>query len=604
MQITQIIADDPNDVATVHKYLKQVKKDRWIESNMWFAMAEYIRNLTNDEDILHEYSKIDPNYNRIRVHNYWIGLKGNPKFTLASLKELVKNDQINEIIKNDQNNEIIKKEIYEDKSYYKVKKTFEETHFKNMFPICFCTERKEILEKQSVNDFRATYRHMKYIDDDDTEKSFIKKWLEDRTMRFYTRIIFDPQNNDPKTYNLFTGFWMDTYIPQKDEDITIFLEYIECLMKDKSKRDYFFNWLSWILKNKQKSDIYVILTGKQGIGKDILSIIISKILTKYYVKEEKISELFRRFSNTRENKLFVVLDEVDGHESTQFNQQRLKSVVMNKTYKMKSKGVKEITINDYSNYMIQSNNPMLLEKSELRACTINCDYGLKNKDARFCNKLYELINNTDFIYAIYKWIITNENRDYLKSHLDDFINRDAILLDTPAEDKFMHHLYENVDVESDEMEYTANKFFELFQQYDPKSKITSTAFGIKLRAYNFIMKTRLTSAIHYYINREGLKKYLEENKYLDKTNIRIDRCTKKMTTSIQKYFANHIDSDDDIDDNFFYDDAKKVSEHTKTKVTNHNNRNKNVGIDNDYDDDDDDDDDDADDDGDDDDETK
>ena len=105
----EVVKIEETNVEEVIKCLDQLDENRWIETNLWFAMAEYIKNLTNDEDILQQYSQIDPNYDRDKVHTYWKKLnKQNIKFSLSSLKKLVEFDK--------------KKRENKGKSYEEVKK--------------------------------------------------------------------------------------------------------------------------------------------------------------------------------------------------------------------------------------------------------------------------------------------------------------------------------------------------------------------------------------------------------------------------------------------------------------------------------------------------
>ena len=500
----EVVKIEETNVEEVIKCLDQLDENRWIETNLWFAMAEYIKNLTNDEDILQQYSQIDPNYDRDKVHTYCKKLnKQNIKFSLSSLKKLVEFDK--------------KKRENKGKSYEEVKKEFEKTHFKIIFPPSFITEeRNGELQIQKIDDFKISFCNIHFINDEGKKKVFVNEWIFDQNIRQYDHLVFDTKSTPENDYNLFQGLWVDNYEQKEKKDISWFHEYMNLLL-DKEEKTFLLNWVSWILNNKEKSDMYAILQSDQGSGKDTFTKILSKILRKYYIKEESINHIFDRFSDSRKNKLIIVLDEVDKMQSAT-NHQQFKSIVTNRKFRYEQKGLNKIDLNDFSNFIIQSNNaaPMILEKGERRGFTIKCKEGLILKKPEWKIAFHKLLEDDDYIYEIYKWIVTNYKEDYsyLKNNFNNFIDHEAVVSGGFIEDKWMVHLYETEPPEKT-IKMTSTLLFEEFKKFDSSSKITNAiTFGSKMSKFPFVKKSKNGSTF-YEFKIADIQKYLKNGQFLE-----------------------------------------------------------------------------------------
>ena len=200
------------------------------------------------------------------------------------------------------------------------------------------------------------------------------------------------------------------------------------------------------------------------------------------------------------------------------NHQQFKSIVTNRKFRYEQKGLNKIDLNDFSNFIIQSNNaaPMILEKGERRGFTIKCKEGLILKKPEWKIAFHKLLEDDDYIYEIYKWIVTNYKEDYsyLKNNFNNFIDHEAVVSGGFIEDKWMVHLYETEPPEKT-IKMTSTLLFEEFKKFDSSSKITNAiTFGSKMSKFPFVKKSKNGSTF-YEFKIADIQKYLKNGQFLE-----------------------------------------------------------------------------------------
>jgi len=135
------------------------------------------------------------------------------------------------------------------------------------------------------------------------------------------------------------------------------LEMAECLEK----------WFAHILQKPDiKTETCIVLSGQEGIGKNIIIDIIknSVLGAKYILEVPDMAVLTQRFNTALENKLLTVLNEAASVVSSEMkNQDILKDLITEKSRLIEPKGKASYRINDRNNYICFSNNEYVIKSS-------------------------------------------------------------------------------------------------------------------------------------------------------------------------------------------------------------------------------------------------
>ena len=128
---------------------------------------------------------------------------------------------------------------------------------------------------------------------------------------------------------------------------------------DNEEFEYFINWISFIVRFRDKTLTAYILHGTQGTGKGIFfSDIMTPILGKNYCSQKKIKDLDDLSNNWIENKLFIMFDEFDIQEAKNAGRTEniLKNLITEKRSSMRAMREDQRDIRNYVNCFIASNS--------------------------------------------------------------------------------------------------------------------------------------------------------------------------------------------------------------------------------------------------------
>jgi len=312
-----------------------------------------------------------------------------------------------------------------------------------------------------------------------TKYKFTTLYLESFKKQTYSTFHFSPNNKiiDDK-YNLFNGFYYSTddnttYNP---EIIRPFIDHIIYLCNEEGKdekpvSEYLLNWFSHIIqKPQEKTNVAVVIYSiTEGIGKNRVSDIISKLLKGYEAKFRDTSALTDKFNGEMMGKLFVVGDEINARAQEVANE--LKDIIVRNTENIEFKGKDKFLITDYKNYYFTTNNENIFKVS--------------NTDRRFMFiECPEIPKTLDY----YKVLLDFERDDVKMKHLFNyFLNKDIsefktqniimtdykkrlILANIPPYIKFIK---ERLDLVSG-FGYSPKTLYELSIEYAKQNRMIST----------------------------------------------------------------------------------------------------------------------------------
>lgn len=342
-------------------------------------------------------------------------------------------------------------------------------------------------------------------------------------------VLSNDISNKYNSFNIFNGF-LHTYDKNFNVDINIVNVWLNHIKEVICNNDeivykhiiYYFRHL--LIKPDVKSKIVLIIKGSQGSGKNstfdiFLNFVLGRDLS---LTTPKMDLITGRFNSIRQGLLLCVLDEaVDNKNKKAMNE--FKNLITSETTQIENKGEKPITLNDYCNYIILSNNDFasFIEETDRRAiCLETNDKYIK--DRNYFNNYYDILNNIDAGKHIFHYLINLENDEYYRPNNNmpnTEYKKELKNLQSNSVIKFLVDIYDYLDIEEDYSiyEYSVDDFFNNYIEYCEKSKLknmSSTSFGHIVNKY--IVQDRKTIQGKRYrikkysheILKESLKEYI------------------------------------------------------------------------------------------------
>ncbi|MCY1282311.1 hypothetical protein D9M70_311440 [compost metagenome] len=152
------------------------------------------------------------------------------------------------------------------------------------------------------------------------------------------------------------------------EQVAPFLEFLARWFPDEIERRYFGWWLSHIVRKPEQRIIATpVLRSEHGVGKGFLvETLLAGLLGKSSVAVCALRDVVGDFNDVVEGKTLLLIDEV--YKSKKSTTDALKSFQGNKTIPLHRKHKPTITIDNYINFIITSNDhlPLVIEKGDRR----------------------------------------------------------------------------------------------------------------------------------------------------------------------------------------------------------------------------------------------
>jgi hypothetical protein len=455
-------------------------------------------------------------------------------------------------------------DLKEQETYYKDKEDFERNHFKIMCPPSYTSVFEDgELYIQSTETFRHSYSHkitskITLISGKPAliNEPFTFFWYKDPNIRVYKKADFYPniKSCPIDVYNLFNGFEAEKYEPinnlQTQQEL---IEPIINQLKVIAQENYIFLiiYYAFIIQYPEcKTNVNIIITGKDGTGKSIINDFYrEKILGQDISSQtDDTDELFGKFSNIYVKKLFLQIDEISKEDFSKKKLEKLKNITTSKTVKYEKKGFDSITINNYINIVMTTNNDFTvpISQTDRRNIFFKCDdIYMKNFD--YWTKLSNHLKRNDVARAFYEFL-----RDYDLSTVFQGHNIESGLqfirpitemtteiksLCLPYNYRFLSaltscNLYHDNDFEDidgdlinqereDLLLLKAHNLYELYIKWFEKCRwLNSKPSSIKkffmdIKDVPCIKKIKRNDAAYYIIIKKELKDYLETNKLFD-----------------------------------------------------------------------------------------
>jgi hypothetical protein len=275
------------------------------------------------------------------------------------------------------------------KTYEAVKREQEKTLCKILTPnvmyIKFKDEKNLLYDHytyESMQKYLKSLFYYKKVDADSPPDlvRFFNAWTDDPNSRTYDAVVCDPskdrRDTGPKDLNVWPGFSASTIPDIADVDavqdlvrpiVSHICDIITSGVKDHA--EWLLDWMANIVQRpEQKTQVPVVISGKQGVGKGIIFDFFREFVLGFAVTtqvQNASQDLFSRFANKHVNKVLLQLDEGDGLSKYA---DHLKNLTTSSHINYEIKGLSPMVVKNYLNIIITTNHerPVLVETSDRR----------------------------------------------------------------------------------------------------------------------------------------------------------------------------------------------------------------------------------------------
>lgn len=212
-------------------------------------------------------------------------------------------------------------------------------------------------------------------------------------------------SKDKHVLSLFPGFKYPNIDIINMDKISLFLDHIKNIIAN--GRDnlykYILSWIAFIIQNPgKKTNTCLIILGKEGTGKTTFITIICKLFSNYALPNiANTDNIVGQFNSITENKMLVVLNEVNANKNTLNNKvihTRLKNLITEYINIINRKGIDQYEAKNVSNYIICSNefNPIPISENDRRYVVVEVSDKRKD-DKTYFDKLFDSFDEDFYI---------------------------------------------------------------------------------------------------------------------------------------------------------------------------------------------------------------
>lgn len=245
------------------------------------------------------------------------------------------------------------------------------------------------ISKQSFEDFRNRYRHIKVlVESPDDGKPVFKAagtfWIDDPKRRQYETITFAPGREVEEAYNLWRGFAVESRPGDKHESFLAHVRDNVCA----GNPDHFAYLLGWMARAVQEPDspgeVAVVIRGGRGTGKSFFAKMFGRLFGRHYLQVSDSKHLTGSFNAHLRDTVLLFGDEAfyagdKKHESI------LKTLVTEEHLVIEGKGVDAEAGSNYVHLILASNEDWVVPAGldERRFFALEVGEGHKQDHAYF-----------------------------------------------------------------------------------------------------------------------------------------------------------------------------------------------------------------------------
>jgi hypothetical protein len=229
--------------------------------------------------------------------------------------------------------------------------------------------------------------------------SLARWWFNSDRRHVYSGLVLAPEGKRPKdqpqhpnTFNMWRGFAVEPSELGSCEKFKDYLLHIVC-NGDKEGYDWLCRWMAQLVQRpSDKSGVAVVLQGPQGAGKSFFGeAVMSLFHERHAFQTASLDDLTGQFTSHTALAIVVLLDEAF-FVGDKRNTGKVKNIVTAKTMKLESKGVDAVAIDNYTRYILTSNEDHVInaELSDRRHTVFQISNARLNDGAYFTTLQAEL----------------------------------------------------------------------------------------------------------------------------------------------------------------------------------------------------------------------
>jgi hypothetical protein len=331
--------------------------------------------------------------------------------------------------------------------------------------------------------------------------SFLKLWLNDATKRTHWEIDQKP-SDDPRIYSPPVVFAHERATADDDDTVLSFFRELVALAAggDHDMEVYMLYWFAHILQKPfENPGTSIILTGKQGCGKDTLGDFISEWLIgrSYSHNYTSTEQFWDKHDCERMGKFFIKIEEASGFLNRQHLGQ-MKAIITSHTLTVNPKGTKALTTSNYNRIFMTTNegSPVKLEEGNRRFVISACS-PKRVGDHAYWKALRAALFNKEGAAIVAKFLMNCKLDNYDPQVVPtSAYAKEVMENDMSVEYQFLQQW--------DGVELTATAFFRTYCDYCNNNELahatTSTALAYKMLTAirdGKLQKTRKADAVYY-----------------------------------------------------------------------------------------------------------
>jgi hypothetical protein len=394
-------------------------------------------------------------------------------------------------------------------SYESVKKTFEDNHFKLMYPPCYVRVIDKKLQFLTKADLNLMYENLYY----DTASDFIPRWLGDKTIRTYQKIVFKPKLEIEDTeYNLFQGFETEPV----EGDITAVKKVLNLISNnDPVVADYIEKLMAHIIQKpyEKTQKCLIVYSPEEGAGKDTYFDLIGRILGDYFFNSASAkNDVLGKFNSQWRQSFLVKMEELNFLD-TKENLENFKSIITAPNLIFQEKGKESIKLDNYTTFVATTNNNISVKVSDTNRRFVFVQASAERVgDIKFWNEIQPILHSKECASAYLHHLLNIDlsEFDYRESPVTDYSTELKKAFIPYSANFFQKEIEENPS--HTEFEYTGRSLMDTIRSIH-KFELSDYKIGVDLKVFSdrgVLVKKRYNSGIKYKVDKDAMQEFLKE----------------------------------------------------------------------------------------------
>ena len=314
------------------------------------------------------------------------------------------------------------------------------------------------IKKNDILECPQLFAYQFVTEDKVYQKSIISTMFTDNLFKTYRKAVFEPylleQKLNKDCLNLFTGFPHKNVLTSEKvnstlyENSLVFKNFKDKLcngVKEPSSFEYVDNYIAHMIqKPSERPDSMIILSGKQGTGKDLfISFIESMIGQENVVHIDKMESLLKNFNSSIAKKLLTKVNEISDKGIHIDKHDQLKEKITCKYLTIEPKGFDSYQLDHVSRYIGFTNkdNILTVEESDRRFMMIKTKNDMAN-NIPYHTEIKAEMDNLEMIKSAFYYYATKDISNYSTRVIPTTkYKNDEKINSLPYSLKFLYNLY-------------------------------------------------------------------------------------------------------------------------------------------------------------------